>query len=566
MTTGDLITAFAVVAEAPDGVARLQELVLELAVRGRLVPQDPTDEPASVLAERITAEKARMVRDGETRKQEPILPVREDEVPFSVPKAWCWTRFDSVADTRLGKMLDKAKNQGPLRPYLRNANVQWFRFELGDVLQLRVEDDQLSDCTVRDGDLVICEGGEPGRAAVCGPEVDGMVIQKALHRARPRCGISAWYLGYLLRCDALSGRLAQRFTGATIKHLTGKALAQCVVPLPPLAEQRRIVARVGELMALLDQLEAARTARDATRAAARDSVLAALREADESDEVKTAWNRFAERMDDLLCEPADIPPLRQSILQLAVRGRLVQQDPADEPASVLLERVAAEKVRLKRAGKIPKQQPLAPVRQQTVPFAVPKGWEWTRIEDLSALVTDGVHKTPNYVSEGVPFLSIKDISAGFIDFSHTRFITKAEHVELNKRCNPEKGDILFCRIGTLGKAVVVDTEKPFSLFVSVGLIKLTQQLSSNFLCMALNSPATQAQYENIKAGGSHTEKLNLGPMRAAILPLPPLAEQHRIVERVGQLMGLLDRFEERLAAARATNVAFAAAAVHNLEA
>lgn len=256
----------------PADIAPLRQSVLQLAVRGRLVPQDPADEPASVLLERIAAERARLVRTGMIRKQELLPPVSENEVPCDLPSGWEWSRFGAITDTRLGKMLDKAKNKGPLRPYLRNANVQWFRFVLEDVKELRIEEDQLADCTVSSGDLVICEGGEPGRVAVCGPETDGMVVQKALHRSRPWCGISPWYLAYLIRCEASSGRLSEYFTGATIKHLTGQSLAKVVVPVPPLPEQSRIVARMGLLLGLLDRLEArltvARTAHVAFAAAA----------------------------------------------------------------------------------------------------------------------------------------------------------------------------------------------------------------------------------------------------------------------------------------------------------
>ena len=164
-------------------------------------------------------------------------------------------------------MLDKAKNTGPQRKYLRNANVQWFRFDLSDLLELRLEDRDLEAHVVRQGDLVICEGGEPGRSAVCGSEVDGMVFQKALHRARPRPGIHVWYLAYLLRCYAVSGYLASFFTGATNKHLTGRSLADVPVPVPPSEEQERIVATVDRLMARCDEVGSARAGRAASQRA-----------------------------------------------------------------------------------------------------------------------------------------------------------------------------------------------------------------------------------------------------------------------------------------------------------
>ena len=261
------------------GIERLRELVLQLAVRGQLVPQDEGDEPASVLLERIADEKSRLLKKGRRRTSQSVPSIPIEEVPFVVPDQWEWVRLRDIADSRLGKMLDKSKNKGHYRRYLRNANVRWFRFDLSDVLELRLEDAELEECSVKAGDLVVCEGGEPGRAAVCDSVVDGMVFQKALHRVRPWCGISTWYLAYLLRCDTWSQRINTLFTGATIKHLTGKALATHMVPLPPLSEQYRIVAKIDELMELIDRLEAVHHSREHVRATARNSALAALRNA-----------------------------------------------------------------------------------------------------------------------------------------------------------------------------------------------------------------------------------------------------------------------------------------------
>jgi Restriction endonuclease S subunits len=247
MHTQTFLDNFATIAEAPGGVQRLRDLVLDLAFRGRIVPQDDSEGPASVL-----------LRHGESRhtRTEPL------ESPYRIPVSWEWVRFGDVAESRLGKMLDKAKNVGPLRAYLRNANVQWFRFDLGSVYELRLEEKEIETYTLRTGDLIICEGGEPGRAAVCDSAVDGMVFQKALHRSRPDPGINVWYLAYLLRRLATSGELASYYTGATIKHLTGRSLALVQVPLPPGGEQERIVAKVNELMGLCDELEMRMAASD----------------------------------------------------------------------------------------------------------------------------------------------------------------------------------------------------------------------------------------------------------------------------------------------------------------
>ena len=234
----------------------LKQTLLQLAVMGKLVPQNPSDEPASELLKRIAEEKARLVEEGILRKQKSLPEVDETEKPYALPFNWKWARFDSISNTRLGKMLDKAKNKGELRPYLRNTNVQWFNFVIDDLKSMRFEEHELDEYRVTPGDLVICEGGEPGRCAVWQGDVEDMFIQKALHRARPWLGISPFFLQFCLKAAAHSGFLDQFFTGATIKHFSGEKLAKYPVPLPPLAEQHRIVAKVDQLMALCDQLKA----------------------------------------------------------------------------------------------------------------------------------------------------------------------------------------------------------------------------------------------------------------------------------------------------------------------
>ncbi len=382
MTPREFIEVFDTVAEAPGGIERLRELVLQLAVRGKLVHQDADEEPASVLLERIADEKFRLFGEGKLRMPKPLHPIATEEAPFEIPDQWEWVRLGDIANSRLGKMLDKSKNKGPYRRYLRNANVQWFRFDLSDVLELRLEDTELEEYSVKENDLIVCEGGEPGRAAICGPDVDGMVFQKALHRVRPWCGISTWYLAYLLRCDTWSQRINTLFTGATIKHLTGKALATHMVPLPPLSEQYRIVAKIDELMRLIDRLAAARRSREAVRTAGRDSALASLRNAATPEEVGTAWTRVAERMDDLFTAPADLTPLREAVLQLVVRGRLVPQDEEEEPAAVLLYRIAEERAKLVKEKKIRVSKQLFPVSQHEASFEVPQSWMWIRLGSL----------------------------------------------------------------------------------------------------------------------------------------------------------------------------------------
>lgn len=176
---------------------------------------------------------------------------------------------------------------------------------------------------------------------------------------------------------------------------------------------------------------------------------------------------------------------------------------------------------------------------------MPTGWAMASLSEMTLKITDGAHKTPTYVDKGVKFVSVKDFSAGRLDLRNTRMIPRDEHEVLYKRCDPRRGDIVLGRIGTLGKAVIIDTDEEFSLFVSVGLIRFSHSfIDPRFLCSLLNSPVADAEFDRIKiGGGTHTNKLNLGDLQAVCLPLPPLAEQRRIVAKVDELMALCDRLE-----------------------
>jgi type I restriction enzyme S subunit len=263
--------------------------------------------------------------------------------------------------------------------------------------------------------------------------------------------------------------------------------------------------------------------------------------------------------------PNGIKKLRGLILELAVRGKLVLQDPNDEPASELLKRIAEEKAQLVADGQIKKQKSLSEMAEKKQFFELPAGWEWASTAKLTLLITDGTHHTPTYISSGIPFISVKDINGKTISFDNCKYISQEEHIAINSRCNPEQGDILLCRIGTLGRPTIVDTNIPFSLFVSVGLLKLPKKTNfSRYFHCALSSPLMYRQYDQIKAGGSHTNKLNLGDIPRLFVPVPPLNEQHRIVAKVDELMALCDRLDAKQADAESAHTQLVQALLDSL--
>ena len=218
-------------------------------------PEEGNWESASELLARIQAEKERLVKEGKIKKQKPLPPISEDEKPFALPEGWAWCRLGEISINSLGKMLDAQKNKGEPKPYLRNLNVQWFRINTSDLKEMPFEDHETDKYSVFKGDVVICEGGYPGQAAIWERE-NSIMFQKALHRVRfiLQCFPSSLFVQMLWLWDA-DGSIKYYFTGAGIKHLTGRSLNKILIPLPPLLEQKAIVAKVEKLLALCDQLE-----------------------------------------------------------------------------------------------------------------------------------------------------------------------------------------------------------------------------------------------------------------------------------------------------------------------
>ena len=505
---------------------QLKNSILQMAVQGKLVPQDPNDEPASVLLERIRAEKEQLIKEGKIKKEKnpsvifrgaDNLPYEKigknepvciaDEVPFDIPESWEWVTLKQIAVTALGKTLDKSKNIGEYRPYLCSINVYWTGIDLSTVKQARFEDSELSKYQLNKGDLLICEGGDVGRSAVWDRDEE-MYYQNALHRVRFYGNIEPRFFQLLMESYKGAKILDNYSKGMTIKHLVQNSLNSIYFPLPPLAEQRRIVEKIKQLTPYLKKYGSVET------------ILSNLN----------------------LAFPDD---LKKSILQYAVQGKLVPQDPADEPASVLLERIRTEKEQLVKEGKIKRDKHESVIFRRDnsyyekvdgierciddeIPFEIPENWEWCRLGTILQKLTDGTHSTPKYAASGIPFISVKDISSGKISFESTKFISEEEHELLASRCDPHRDDILLTKVGTTGIPVLVDTDRPFSIFVSVAQLRFsTELLDKFFLIYLLKSPFVQTQCrENTKGVGNKNWVMR--DIANTLICIPPLAEQKRI--------------------------------------
>ena len=518
-----LFTDFDRLIQSPESVHRLRRFILDLAVRGKLVPQDPNDEPASELLKRIAVEKVRLVKAKKIPKQAPFYRPDASDVSFDLPSSWAWcpSMYPSYIVSDRGKKIQTKDVVGTGKfPVVDQGKVliRGYHNDANKVIRIKeplvLFGDHTREVKLIDFDFVV--------------GADGVKLLQPVSLHTPF---------YFLALQWLP--LKSRGYG---RHF--KLLKASFIPLPPLAEQHRIVAKVDELMALCGRLEAARAEREAMRDRLATASLARLNAPDPDPatfrhDVAFALNNLAP----LTTRPNQIKALRQTILNLAVRGKLVPQDPNDEPASELLKRIAVEKARLIKNREIRKKKPLPPIEKAHEPFPIPPKWSWTPLGNLFHLVTDGTHHTPHYIDKGVPFLSVKDVSSGSVDFSNVRHISEDQHRELCKRCCPEKGDILLTKVGTTGIAVPIKTERSFSIFVSVALLKFSaDNLSQDYLFHLLNSPFVRQQSKD-NTQGIGNQNLVLRLINGFALPIPPLTEQQRIVAGVDELMALCDRLE-----------------------
>jgi type I restriction enzyme, S subunit len=556
MNAEGLLQHYHRIADAPDAIARLRRFVLDLAVRGKLVPQDPNEEPASKLLAWIAKEKERRVKTGETRADKPFLPV--DDADFDVPPNWRWTRLGIVASyIQRGKSPVYAASDGSL--VVSQRCVQWGGLDLTVAKRVTVE--SLADYEpvrfLRDGDLLWNSTGtgtigrvirvvDPPKKLVCDSHVTVV-----------RCSeVDPEYIRAWLRSDHVYGHVEDRAAGSTNQvELTAQMAVNQVLPLPPLAEQRRIVAKIDELMALCDRLEVARTEREATRGRLTTASLARLNAP--NPETFGADARFALDALPALTSRADqIKQLRQTILSLAVRRKLVPQDAKDEPASELLKRIAVERSELVKKKEIRREDPLDPIQSAEMPFEVPTAWVWSRIGEAVLFTQYGTSERSNPLEKGVPVLTMGNVQDGLVVWGNEKRIpeTSQDLPALYLR----KFDLLYNRTNSaelVGKTGIYLGNDGVRTFASY-LIRLRPSLlfsHPRFLNMAMNTPEfRETQIVPLIKKQTGQANVNGTSLKNMLIPVPPLAEQHRIVAKVDALMALCDRLEASLATTAAT--------------
>jgi len=567
-----LLSNLNLLATAPGGVARLRELILTLAVQGKLVPQDPKDEPASELLKKIRAEKDRLIAEGKIKRDKPLAEIAEEEKPFGLPASWEPVRLNELLPEFQNGASSRGDVGGKSVTVLRLADIKNRRISLADTRQIPIAERDILKYHLQVGDILITRvNGSAdivGQFNLCETAVDAIYCDHFIRMRVSNQWIEPTYLALVSESSLMRRRVKELFiTTAGQKTVNQGHIGSLPFGLPPLAEQSRIVTRVEELMRLCDALEA-KGQREATQHAQLVStLLTTLTESETPAQLANNWHRIATHFDLLLDRPEAVDALEQTILQLAVRGLLVLQDPQDEPASALLKKIRAEKDKLIAEGKIKRDKPLPPIAEDEQPFALPMGWAWQHVSDVVEMLNGYAFKSEWFKQTGVRLLRNLNVSHGYVDWSQPAAIDAKAATEYQQFAL-QVGDIVLSLdrpiISTgLKYAVIRETDLPCLLLQRVARLAPDAKLvSADFLALWLQSDLFVGTIDPGRSNGvPHISTKQVGGLAFA---LPPLAEQSRIVTRVAQLRRLCADLRERLTASQSTQAHLAEALVREV--
>ena len=472
----------------------LKTSLFQLAFRGRLVDQHHEDGTASEVLQRINEKRVKPVAH--------VVP-EEDDLPFDIPETWCWVHLNEIASTSLGKTLDKVKNTGTLRPYLCSINVYWNGIDLTTVKEARFEEAEAEKYLLRKGDLLICEGGDVGRSTIWDKDIP-MWYQNALHRVRFFEDIDPYFYKYLLECYRGMGIIERYSKGVTIKHLVQNSLYAMWFPLPPLAEQKRIVAKIEELLPYIDRYE-------------------------------QAWSRledFNRRF------PVD---MQKSILQMAIQGKLVEQRPEEGTGEELYQQIQQEKQRLIKAGTIKKEKPLPEITEDEIPFDIPEGWKWVSVGEVSINIQYGSSQKSSPTGK-VAVLRMGNIQGGRLVLDKLVYTSDDDEIQ---KYPLQYNDLLFNRTNSkelVGKTAIYKGEIP-AIYAGY-LVRITPLLmDSDYLNYVMQSQFYWSYCQTVRSDAIGQSNINAEKLKRFVFPLPPLAEQKRIVAKLEEILPLCEQLK-----------------------
>ncbi|HGF9695905.1 restriction endonuclease subunit S [Klebsiella quasipneumoniae] len=540
------------------GIKKLRELILELAVRGKLVPQDPSDEPASELLKRIAAEKAELVKQGKIKKQKPLPGIIEEEKPFDLPVGWEWVRLEDVTDnihygyTASADVTKKVK-------LLRITDIQDDKVIWRNVPGCEIKDSDIEQYQLQPNDIVIARtGGTVGKSYLVDDLQYIAVFASYLIRLKYIKFTNANYTKIFLGSQLYWLQLYNGVTGTGQPNVNGNTLKKMFFPLPPSSEQNKICSRVQTLLNLCDQLEQHSLISLDAHQQLVETLLTTLTDSQNADELAENWARISEHFDTLFTTEASIDALKQTILQLAVMGKLVSQDPNDEPASELLKRIAQEKAQLVKDGKIKKQKPLPPISDEEKPFELPDGWEWVKLGNILHDIKYGTSQKCDYNISGYPVLRIPNIVKGIIDLTDIKYgaLTDSELKDLTLNEN----DLLFIRsngsTNIVGQSTLVQHDlKDHAYAGYIIRVRLhNKYINARYINMVMKTNLIREQIEGPIRTTTGVKNINSNELMGLLVPLPPKNEQGIIIKQIINIDTTLSNLKVSIQSAQQTQL------------
>jgi len=486
---------------------QLKLSILQSAFQGKLTGECVPNETADDLYQQIQSEKQRLISEKKIKKEKPLPEISADEIPFDIPDNWRWCYVGDLFLHNTGKAQNSSgSTNGIIRKFITTSNLYWGEFDFTKVKEMPFTDTELERCTVKKGDLLVCEGGDCGRAAVWDYDEE-VCIQNHVHRLRPYRDVNIYYFYYLFYLYKNTGRLRGR--GVAIQGLSNEAIHKVVLPLAPLEEQHRIVAKIEELLPYVD--------------------------------------RYATAYEKLEQFNAKFPnDMKKSILEYAIQGKLVEQRAEEGTGEELYRQIQAEKQQLIKEGKIKKEKPLPEIVEDEIPFDIPESWMWVRFSEIMSTMSTGpfgsmLHKT-DYIEKGIPLVNPANMVNGKIVPSDKMMISDATRRRLSSYIL-HAGMIVLGRRGEMGRCAVV-TEKEDGWLCGTGsfFMEPSMSLYVYYVVSLFSSPYVKF-YLGGESVGTTMSNLNHTILSKMPIPLPPLAEQRRIVAKLDEILPLCERLK-----------------------
>lgn len=489
-------------------VDELKNKILQLAIQGKLVPQDDNDIPASVLLEEIKKEKEKLIKEKKIKKEKPLPEITEEEKLFEIPKGWEWCRLPNVTLFQEGPgILAKDFRESGV-PLIRLSGMQSDVVSLNgcNFLDEDMVDNKWSHFRLDIGDILVSSSASMGKVAKVDSNTEGAIPYTGLIRFKVFNGVMEKYFTYFMQSPDYMSQIEAQKSGTTIKHYGPTHLKNMIIPIPPLNEQQRIIDKIDELFAIIKE--------------------------------------FAENKEAML---KNISNTRNKVLQLAIQGKLVEQKPEDIPASVLLEEIRKEKELLIKEKKIKKEKELPEITEEEKPFKIPKGWEWVRLGNIST-IRGGKRVPAGYklldTRTDYMYIRVADMKNGTILSDDIKYISQEIYDKI-KNYYIESDDIYITIAGTIGRVGTVPEKfNGANLTENASKIKC-YKVNKEFVFRVLNSDFVQRQISD-KTKKVGQPKLALNQIQSLVIPLPSVEEQQRIVQKVDEIMAYLDELEKTI--------------------